>query len=385
VSQPPFDSYSTQTSQAPSQQPGAAFSSAPNDYSSYYTASQQDRAPYNLYNQQYGQHAAHGQQDGAASQQRGFGGYNAMQQQQDNLSQYPQSGASHNQPRFGAGASESHNSGHSTPNPASQQPQQQPQGQPQQAGPGSQPQAHGQQYPGYNHPYYSNPYYHQYYSGYNQGGFGPYGKGGMYGQPYTVTPNAPYDHGSSPASFAQSSLHRESGAGSGLGEYGRAGSGQAGAHQPGLGGNAFGSVHDNFSRGSASFQSQGQSFNAQAQPGAGSSSDDLKPFGDAKTGTGPSPALGGARPGSAANNASTGQGGLPPPQNSQAGGYGGYPSHMQGHGVHGNTAYGMGGAAAGANQHGNSPYGSYGQGFGSGGYYGGGQQQQQRGWGGNYH
>jgi hypothetical protein len=42
------------------------------------------------------------------------------------------------------------------------------------------------------------------------------------------------------------------------------------------------------------------------------------------------------------------------------------------------------GGGAGASQHGNTPYGSYGQGFGSGGYYGG-QQQQRGGWGGNYH
>ena len=199
----------------------------------------------------------------------------------------------------------------------------------------------------------------------------------MYGQPYGVSPNAPYDHTSSPGAFGPSSLHRESGLGSGLGDYGRAGSGQAG-NQPGLGGSSFGGAHDSYARGASSFQSQGQGFGSQTQPATGGSTDDLKPFGDAKTGSGPSPALGGGpRPGSATNTAPSGQSGLPPPQTSQMGGaYGGYTSHLQGHGLHGSGAYGMG-AGAGANQHGNSPYGSYNQGFGSG-YYGG-QQQQQRG------
>lgn len=377
VSQPPFDSFPA-TSQPPAQ---GAFSSAPGDYSNYYTANQQDRNPYNYYGQQFGQQQGiHGQHD---VQQR-MGGYNAAQA--DSLSQYPQSGSSHTQPRFGA-AADAQNSGHSTPNPtaqAQQQAQQAQQAQQQQAQgvPGSQPQGHGQQYPGYNHPYY--PYYQQYYSGYGQGGFGPYGKVGMYGQPYGGAPNAPYDHASSPANFGPSGGHRDTGLGSGLGDYGRTATSQAGA-QPGLGGSSFGGSHDSFARGGSSFQSQGQSFNSQTQPNTGASTDDLKSFGDAKAGAGPSPSLGGARPGSVNNNAPGSQGsGLPPPQASQMGGvYGGYPSHHQGHNVHGSGAYGMGGGA-GANQHGNSPYGSYGQGFGSGGYYGGGGQQRG-GWGGNYH
>ncbi|KEY74091.1 hypothetical protein S7711_05343 [Stachybotrys chartarum IBT 7711] len=395
-SQLPFDNYSGQTSQAQAQQPAGGFTSGPNDYSSYYSASQQDRNAYGYYGQQFGQqHGAQGQQQEGLGSQRGFGGYNASQT--DSLSQYPQSGSHHSQPRFGGAANDAQNSGHSTPNPTAQgqQAQQQPQGPGQQQGsqqpqgaPGSQPQSHGQQYP-YSHPYYSNPYYHQYYSNYNQAGFSPYGKGGMYGQPYGVSPNAPYDHASSPASFGQSTLHRDSGLGSGLGEYGRAGSTQ-GSNQPGLGGNSFGSVHDSFARGASSFQSQGGSYNSPGQPAAGPSGDELKPFGDAKSAAGPSPSLGGARPGSAANNAPAGQSGLPPPQGSQMGGaYGGYPSHLQGHGIHGSSGYGMGGGAGSA-QHGNSPYGSYSQGFGSGGYYGNQQQQQQQqqqrgGWGGNYH
>ncbi|KAG6297749.1 hypothetical protein E4U09_001243 [Claviceps aff. purpurea] len=390
VTQPPFDSYSVPTSQpqVQGQQPGAAFTSAPSEYSNYYTASHQERTPYNAYAQQ--QYGAHGQHDGA-SQQRPFAGYNAA----DNLSQYPQSGSLHNQPRFG-GSSDSQNSGHSTPNPAvqaqqhgqhgGQQGQQGQQSQQAQQGvPGSQPQTHGQ-YPGYSHPYYSNPYYHQYYSGYGQGGFGPYGgKGGMYGQPYGMSPNAPYDHSSSPSTFAgaPSSLHRDSSLSSGLGEYGRSASGQTGGQPASSSG--FGGAHDSYARGSSALQSQGQSYNSQNQAPASGSADELKPFGDGKTNaSGPSPSLGGGpRPGSAANNAPSGQSGLPP-QNSQigSGGYGGYPSHLQGHNVHG-SGYGMGGAGGGS-QHGSSPYGNYGQGFGSGGYYGGGQQQRG-GWGGNYH
>lgn len=389
TSQAPFDSFPGQTSQPPSQQPGGAFSSAPGDYSSYYTAN--DRNAYNsYYGHQYAQQqqGAHGQPDSAPGQPRGFGAYGASQQA-DNLSQYPQSGAGIQQ-RFGAG-SDNQNSGHSTPNPTTQTQQQQQQA----AGaPGSQPQSHAQQYPGYNHPYYNNPYYQHYYSNYGQGGFGPYGggKGGMYGQPYGMSPNAPFDHQGSPASFAQSSLHREGGIGSSLDQYNRAGgaagagAGQAGAGAPGLGGAGnFGSAHDSFARGASSFQSQG--FGSQG-PSSNAAADDLKPFGEPKSGSGPSPSIGGARPGSAAagNNAAGGQSGLPPPQSSQLGGnaYGGYPGHMQG--LHGTNAYGMGGAG-GANQHGSSPYGSYGQGgFGAGsGYYGGGQQQQRGGWGGNYH
>ncbi|GAO18110.1 uncharacterized protein UV8b_02930 [Ustilaginoidea virens] len=399
-SQPPFDNYATPAATQPqaAQLPGTAFSSGPSDYSNYYTTNQQERTPYNAYGQQYGgaQQGVHGQHDGT-SQQRQFAGYNNAA---DSLGQYPHNGSLHNQPRFG-GSSDSQNSGHSTPNPAAQAPQQggqqtqqggqqgQQAPQQQQGTPGSQPQSHGQ-YPGYSHPYYSNPYYHQYYSGYGQGGFGPYGgKGGVYGQPYGMSPNAPYDHASSSSTFgAPSSVHRDSSLGSGLGDYGRANaSGQTASSQPGLGGSSFGGSHDGFARGSSSsYQTQGQSFNNQSQAPASGSSDDLKPFGDSKANaSGPSPSLGsGPRPGSATNNTSGGQSGLAPPQNSQMGaaGYGGYPSHVQGHNLHG-SGYGMGGGGAGASQHGSSPYNNYGQGFGSG-YYGGGQQQRG-GWGGNYH
>ncbi|KAF9871433.1 rnapii degradation factor def1 [Colletotrichum karsti] len=379
-----FDSFPSQ-SQQQNQQPGGAFSSAPSEYSSYYTADQQNRPPYNYYNQPYGQQGAQAHQDNLSSQQqRTFGGYNASQQA-DNLSQYPQSGIQ-NQSRYGGVTNDAQNSGHSTPNPTAQSQQQ--------ASQGTQPQSHAQQsYPYNSHPYYNNAYYSNYagFGHYGQGGYGggPYGKG-VYGNPYGMSPQGPYDHASSPAAgFGQSSLHRaDSGIGSGLGgDFGaRAGSAQS-SNQPGLAGaSGFGGMQDTFGRGSSSFQSPaGQGFNSTAQPNNGASAaDDLKPFGDGKPGSGPSPSLGGARPGSATNN-TPGQSGLPPPQSSsQMGGYGGYPSHLQGHGLHGSSGYGMGGATSG--QHGGAPFGSYGQGGYGSGYYGSGNQQQQRGgWGGNYH
>lgn len=383
-----FDTFPTQ-SQQPNQQPGGAFSSAPSEYSSYYTADQQNRPQYNYYNQPYGQQGAQGHQDNLSSQQqqRSFGGYNASQQA-DNLSQYPQSGGVQNQSRYGGVTNDAQNSGHSTPNPTAQSQQQ--------ASQASQPQSHGQQsYPHNSHPYFNNAYYSNYmnYGHYGQGGYGggPYGKGGLYGNPYGMSPQGPYDHASSPAAgFGQSSLHRaDSGVGSGLGGdfSARAGSAQS-SNQPGLAGaSGFGGMQDTFGRGSSSFQSPaGQGFNSTAQPNnAGSAADDLKPFGDSKPGSGPSPSLGGARPGSATNN-TPGQSGLPPPQStSQMGGYGGYPSHLQGHGLHGSSGYGMSGATSG--HHAGAPFGSYGQGgYGGSGYYGsGGQQQQRGGWGGNYH
>lgn len=388
------------------QQPGGAYSSAAADqYSSYYTADQQSRPPYNYYGQNYGQQqqAGQGQQEGGLGTSRaGFGGYGASQG--DLASQYPQSA---NQSRFGAAVSQDQNSGNTTPNPpatqaqppagqnlpqthGSQQQQQQQQAQQQQ-----QQQQHGSHF-------FGQPYYGQYYSnymnqygGYNQGGFGPYGKGSLYGQPhhYGMSQQTPYDHTSSPATgYPQTSLHRgDSGAGSGLADYGRAGSAQSGA-QPGLGSAGFGGINDAFGRGASAYGVQGgQAFNAPStQPGgAASGSEDLKPFGDGKTAAGPSPSLGSAaRPGSATNTAPS-QTGLPPPQSAQQGmGYGGgYPSHLQGHGLHGTqsgtTGYGAMGAGS-AQGHQNSPYSAYG-GFGGTNYYGS-QQQQPRhgGWGNNY-
>ncbi|KAI0889337.1 uncharacterized protein GGS22DRAFT_153665 [Annulohypoxylon maeteangense] len=399
-----LDSFPTPTTQTAGPPTTGAFSSAPSEYSSYYSADPQGRNSYNnYYAQQYGQqqqqqqqqqqHGGQNHHETSNPPNRAFGGYNAGQN--DNLSQYPQSGAQ--QTRYGAAASaESHNSGHNTPNPIGQ-------GGQQATGQTNQPQSnlhqqpHTNQYP-YSHPYYSSPYYAQYMSqyssGYGQSGYGggPYGKGGLYGQPhqYGMSPQGPYDHASSPATsgFAQSTLGaRETGLGSGIDNYGRAGSAQSGA-PGGLGTSGFGGMHDTFGRGSAYPSQAGQSFNSPNAPASSTAAgnDDLKPYGDTKAAGGPSPSLAAAaRPGSATNTTPAGTG-LPPPQSAQQGmgGYGGYPSHMS-HSLHGNQSagsYGIGGAAG--QGHGNGPYGSYGGNQAFGAYYGR-QQQQQQGWGGNYH
>ncbi|CAK7224600.1 RNAPII degradation factor [Sporothrix curviconia] len=404
-----YDSYNqgiptaSQAQQAP-----AAYSSAPGEYSQYFTSDAQSRMPqqYNNYYQTYGQQAAQGHQDGAQNQ-RPYGGY-------DSLSQYPQSsGAS----RFGAGAgaaaasnvaADAQNSGSTTPNPpVAGQPQQQQQGGAQgQHGQQGQQQHQASQYQSYNHPYYTNPYYSQYMNQYNAFGAqnsynAPYGGKGGYGgshHPYGMTPQNPYDHNASQVSGGgfggASSLHRgaggaeSSGLGSaGLSDYGRVGA--AGQAAPGFGGD------NSYGRGGASsYQSQaGQGYGAQqSQVGSQQTgADDLKPYGDASKGAaGANPSL--ARPGSATNTQSAQSSGLPPPQSSQQGGYGGYPSHLQQHGaggLHGNNQSAAGGAGGYGNQnHGNNPYGSYGQhgqGFGGSNNYYNNQQQQRGGWGGNYH
>ncbi|KAI0852826.1 hypothetical protein F5Y00DRAFT_226175 [Daldinia vernicosa] len=388
-----LDNFPTPTTQASGPQASGAFSSAPSDYPPY-SNDPQLRSSYNNYygQQQYGQqHTGQSHHETSNAPNRGFSSYNAGQN--DNLSQYPQSGAQ--QTRYGATApAESHNSGHNTPNPIGQ-------GGQQASSQATQPQSnlhqqpHTNQYP-YSHPYYSSPYYAQYMSqyggAYGQGAYGsPYGKGGLYGQPhqYGMSPQGPYDHASSPATsgFGQSSLGgRDSAIASGIDNYGRAGSTQSGA-PGGLGGSGFGGMHDTFGRGSGYPSQAGQSFNAPNAPASstGPVNDDLKPYGDSKAAGGPSPSLSAAaRPGSATNTVAAS--GLPPPQSAQQGmgGYGGYPSHLS-HGLHGNqsagSAYGLGGT--GGQGHGNGPYGSYGANQGFGNYYGG--RQQQGGWGGNYH
>ncbi len=386
-----YEGYSGQPGQTQPQQPTTAFSSAPNDYSSYYTSEQQRNAYQNYYNQ-YGQpQGGQAQQEGATPQQRATSAYNAPQA--DTASQ----SAPQAQSRYGT-TGEAQTSGHTTPNPPTQSQQQAGQPAPSQQAHPTQPQAQPGQYP-YNHPYYQSPYYtaymNQYQQGYGQGnyGAGPYGaKGGMYNQPqhgYGMSPQAPYDHAATPAagSFGQPSAGRESAIAGGLGEYGRAGSQQP---QPAasLGGSgAFGGMNDSYGRGS-SYQGQSQHYGQQgAQQGA---SDDLKPFGDGKSANGPSPLLSNAaRPGSAANSV-PGQTGLPPPQSAQQG-YAGYPSHLQQqhalHGTQNSSQYGALGAGThqtGGQGHQSSQYGGYGgQGFGGNSYYGN-NQQQRGGWGNNY-
>ncbi|KAI1137819.1 hypothetical protein F5Y05DRAFT_62966 [Hypoxylon sp. FL0543] len=389
-----LDNYPTPTTQAPGPQTSGTFSSAPSEYSSYYTADPQSRNAYNnYYGQQYGQqHGGQGHHETSNAANRGFAGYNAGQN--DNLSQYPQSGAQ--QSRYGAAAAaESHNSGHNTPNPIGQAGQQA-SGQTNQPQSNLHQQPHANQFP-YSHPYYTSPYYAQYISqyggGYGQGGYSgaPYGKGGLYGQPHQfgMSPQGPYDHSSSPATsgFGQSNLGaRETALGSSIDNYGRAGSAQSGA-PGGLGSSGFGGMHDTFGRGSSYPSQAGQAFNAPNAPASntGSGNDDLKPYGDSKAAGGPSPSLtAAARPGSATNTTPAGSG-LPPPQSAQQGmgGYGGYPSHLS-HGLHGNQSagsYGLGGTAG--QGHGSGPYGGYSGNQGYGNYYSG--RQQQGGWGGNYH
>ncbi|KAK6593982.1 rnapii degradation factor def1 [Botrytis cinerea] len=368
-SQSPFEGYPSQ-SQSQAQQQSGAFSSAPNDYSSYYTSDPQRQNYNSYYQQQYNlQQGGQGQQD-ASSSQRSYGGYNGPQ---------TETSGQQSQSRYAtAGAGEGQNSGHTTPNPVAQSQQQTGA-----AAQTTQPQpSHSQQpqgaYP-YGHPYYQTPYYNAYMSQFQQaGGYGGYGgspygggKGGIHGQPYQgyMSPGAPYDHTSTPAAggFAGSSLHgRDSAVGGGLGEYGRAGSSQSSQTPQALGGSGgFGAgSHDAFSRGA---YPSGQHYNATqgSQPGA---SDDLKPFGESKTTNGPSPSLSQAgRPGSATN--ATPGSVLPPPQ-SQQGGYGGYPSHLQGHGLHGSQAGsqygglgGVGSHQAAGQGHQSSGYGGY-QGYG---------------------
>ena len=377
-------------SQAAAQQVPPAFSSAPSEYSQYFT-SEQSRAPYNNYYQAYGQQAAQGQ-DGAQNQ-RSYSGYPLN----DSLSQYPQSNSS----RFGGAAvattaaAEAQNSGSTTPNPpaAGQQATQQPGA----AGQAQHAQQHqANQYQSYGgHPYYASPYYAQYvsqYGAYNQGGNfgGPYGGKGGYGgnhHPYGMNPQQnPYEHSaaSQGSGFGGSSSLRHGGndssvlGSSGLSDYNRV-SGQSVGQQ-----SSFGGSHDgSFGRGGTASYQAGQYGAQQSQVGSQSTgADDLKAYGDAKGAAGSTPSL--ARPGSATNTQSS-QSGLPPAQSAgqQAGGFGGYPSHLQHSGLHGNQSAAGG---YGANQYGSygghNAHGGHGQGFGGNSYY---SNQQQRGWGGNYH
>lgn len=393
AAQSQYEGYPSQQTQAQAQQQAGAFSSAPSEYSQYYTADQQRHAYQNYYSQYGQQQSGQAQQEGPTPQQRAFSGYNAPPA--DTTSPFPQSTSQQTQSRY-ATVGETQTSGHTTPNPPAQTQQAVQSAQAQQAHP-TQPQGQpGGQYP-YGNPYYSSPYYTAYMNNYQQGygqgnyGAGPYGKGGMYNQPhaYGMSPQTPYDHTASPATgaFSQSSLHgRESAVGGGLSDYGRGASQQSQAAQP-IGGSAgFGGI-DSFGRGS-SYQGQAQQYGQGSQQGAG---DDLKPFGDAKSANGPSPSLAqAARPGSAANVA-PGQSTLPPPQSAQQS-YGGYPSHLQQqqqqHALHGSqtgSQYGvlggLGGHQTAGQGHQSSQYGGYGQGFG-GSYYG--NNQQRGGWGNNY-
>ena len=212
----------------------------------------------------------------------------------------------------------------------------------------------------------------------------------MYGQPhhgYGISPQqSSYDqHSSSPANaggFGQSNVHGgeqslRGGIGS-LGDYGRSGSAQPNQSNQ-AGGSGFGGMGEVFGRQSG-FPGGNQSYGQQQSSQQSGADESLKPFGDSKPTSGPSPSSLGqpGRPGSATNNtAGQGQGqtGLPPPQGHQQGqqqGFGGYPSQFG----QGSQYGGLGGLGhqGGQNQGGFGGYGGYGN-YGS---YGRG------GWGTNY-
>ncbi|KAK8231753.1 hypothetical protein HDK77DRAFT_453496 [Phyllosticta capitalensis] len=373
VSQPTqFDSFPShsqglQHSQAPSTLGG--FSTAPNDYSSYYTSENQRNAYQNYYGS-FGQQAGGNQQDADAQQPKPA----AFGQAAD--SAFPTTQPQQTQNRYG----DAQNSGQNTPAPsiaaqhhpaAQSQHMHQPHGQ---TGHGAFPYA--------NHPYYSSPYYsaymNQYGGAYGQQGYGaPFGKG-MYGQPhhgYGMSPQTTYDaHASSPANvggFGASSMHgRESALGGGLGDYRASSSQPTQTQQHTASSGAFGAMPDVFGRSQGMFPGQTQPYGQQQTASQAANEDSLKPFGD-KAPSGPSPSALGqpGRPGSATNSVGQGaQSGLPPPQSHQGFGYPG-------------SGYGLGGL--GGHQAGQSHgggYGGYGAGFGgSYGNYGRGG-----GWGGNY-
>jgi hypothetical protein len=406
------------------------FSSAGNEYSSYYT-SDQSRGLQAYYATPYAQQNTQSQQDAGAAQQRsssGFGGTPA-----DPPSQFPTTQAQQNQPRYGQ-AAEAHTGGHTTPNPAlaGQQPQNvQPQQphlqhpQSQAGGQGAYP--YGQPYYPYQNPAYAaylsqvgvsspsdattqddvegvgryGPAYLMYdvqFSGYNSAygaSFG--GKGAMYGQQphqgYGISPQTSFEHSSTPANiggFGQPSVHaRDSAVSAGLGDYGRSGSAQPAQTQQHSAASGSFTGMDVFGR--SGFQAQNQQLGQQQNNQQGGGEDSLKPFSDSKpSASGPSPSLNQpGRPGSATNNTlgGPGQTGQPgqttlPPQSQSQPGFGGYPSHH----LHGSQAAqyggltGLGGHGAQGQNHQNSGYGNYGAGFGSG-YYG---SSGRGGWGGNY-
>lgn len=423
-----YDGYAThsQAHTQPNQQPHSqvgAFSSAPSDYSSYYTTDSQRNA-YPSYYGNFAQQGQQSQQDAGASQPRVGSAFSSSVG--DQPSQYATSQAQQPQARIGQ-SSDIQASGQSTPNPGpsgqqqqnqpqpSHQMQQQPQGQA--GGQGAYPYGPASYYPYYN---YMNQVSHHSYGrerpmfddvrrasedpflthnqqfGYgNQGYGGPFGgkQQSMYGQPhqgYGMSPQSSYEHSSSPANvggFGQHSVPGRDGAASGA--YGRTASAQTSeSQQNSASGGAFGGVPDVFGRSQSGYSSQGQALGQQHSGQQSGNEEGMRSYGDSKVPGGPSPALGQpGRPGSATSNM-PGQTSLPPPQSQGQQGYGGYASHMS-HQMHGQqgSQYGTGLGALGGHpqtsgqNYQGSGYGSYGaSGFG-GSYYG---SNNRGGWGGNY-
>ena len=388
------------TNQIPTQ-PQQIPSSAPNDYSSYYSANQQrDAAQHAAYQNYYG----YGQSQEA--QQRSGSAFGTSGQE-------PQSQYVTSRPQPSYGQQEAQNSGNNTPNPAMSAQQTQPsqqmhQGQGSQGAQGGYPygysNAYSQQYPQYagsymnqmnnqGHRYgqhrpmfddvrrqgddYYMPQGSQYGYGHNQQyGSAPYNKSSMYSQPQQ---QYSYENSASPANtggFGQTSMAGRDAM------YGRTGSAQPAETQPGVG-TSFGGMNDPFTRTHSGFGAQAQPMSQQlsGHQGGGGGGDVAKDYEVAKAG-GPSPSISQVnRPGSATNlpgQAQGGQaGGFPAAQSQQAGqnAFGSYPQY--------GGLGSFGGHQQGQNSHHqqSAGYGSYGSGagFGSYGGYGGG-----RGWNGNY-
>ncbi|KAI6809546.1 hypothetical protein KC350_g12899, partial [Hortaea werneckii] len=400
-----FDQYAQQAHpQQPSHASFGGLSSAPTDYSSYYTSNEQRNAYNQYYGSSYGPQDVRSQiaQQDTMGPQRSTSGFGAAAPTESPYASQQQA-----QSRFG----DAPGSGHTTPNPlmASQQQQvaqqtaaaQQAQ-QAQQSAMQAQASSHQQQAGGYGagagypygHPYYNSPYQAAYQNqfGFNHAGLGGYGGGGfpgkqagMYGAPggYGMGSHSAYDqHSASPANasaFGQnqatsmrSASGMSTGLSSGLDDYGRNSMQSAASQQ----GSAFG-MNDPFARSASGFGGQP----AYGQQSMAAQEESLKPFADS-TKSGPSPALGQpGRPGSAANSAvGSTHGGLPPPGSNPSGFGGGYPgfpgsgSQYGGLGGLGQQAQsGMGGQAGGYGGYG---AGGFGQAYGAYGSRGG--------WGSNY-
>ena len=367
-----------QPSQANLQSQAGNYSSAANDYSSYYTSDPQRNA-YNVYGS-YGQNQA--PQDSSQKSGANFGATSA--------SELPATVATSQaihpgQTRFGT---MDQNSGHSTPN---LQNATQTQSQGQQAQQVSQ--GHGNQHAGY--PYgTSNPYYGNYYPNYmgqhsygrsdrppyddvrryedqylnqthhygygaNQGAYGTSPYGGKYAQPHQGygMPSQAWDtHAGSPANAGsygqQPGASRENATAHAA--YGRTGSTQPAEGQQ-QGTTAFGGMTDVFGRSGSAYSNQAS--HQQTQQGV---DDTSRGYGDSSKAAGPSPVSGqnAARPTSAVNAQSQGS----QAQNQQQN-YGGYPGHSQQ--SHYGSNYGHQSTTQG---HQSSGYGAY-AGFG-GTYYG---------------
>ena len=412
ASQPSQTEAFPSASQSGQQAPQAAFSSAGNDMSSFYTSDTQRNAYQNNF------YSGYGQQPHQQGHETGRAGSAFGTSAPGQGSQHAISGQQHAHGRFGQ-ANEAHASGNSTPNPSMSSQQQpnpshhmmgQQQGQGHAGGQyGGYPGGYGHPYgPGYyssysmnqvsNHPYgrerplfddvrrYDDHYLTQapqYGYGGSQGGYGsgPFGsaggKGAMYGQGHQGYNQSPYDqHSASPANAGTfgsqlPSSGRESAAAGGLGSYGRSGSAQpADTPYSGSGTGSHSNVPDPFG-GRAQSAYQGHNQGLGSGMGQGGNDDALRGYGgESKVPGGPSPALGqpGGRPGSTQGQSSAGQGG-----------YGAYPSHMN-PGIHGQqgSQYNSGhGHQSGGQNHQGAGYGAYGAGYG-GNYY---SSSNRGGWG----